>query len=45
MSKFGQAVILITVFTLFWVMLSYGLARLGHPTSVWLWRDILHIMG
>lgn len=28
----------------FAILSSYGFAQLGHPTAVWMWRDMLGLM-
>lgn len=27
-----------------WVIATYGLARVGEPQSVWMWRDVLGVI-
>lgn len=36
---------IILVWICFCMALSYGAALAGHPTSLWMWRDILGLIA
>ena len=41
MNRHIEAAALAFIAVAICLMATYSLARIGHPTSVWLWRDVL----
>lgn len=41
--RWGTVAVVVALFALA-LALSYGAARIGHPTAVWLWRDMLGVL-